>query len=156
MKFVLIRETMFVKVALRDAKVVSTKSVSSCKKLLTTQVENLEAISHFKTKHLVLWTSPKTLKTQRKNRLKEVGIRSGLTLTKVELSCVKCFHASVSSLSCLSHRCKQWQEKMGDWIGNFWLVWKRTIRSESTQDKAGSLPPASRDYVMLFVIFLKS
>ena len=45
---------MFVKVTLRDAKVVSTKSVSSCKKLLTTQVENLDAISHFKTKHLVL------------------------------------------------------------------------------------------------------
>ena len=28
-------------------------------------------------------------------------------------------------------------------------------RSESTQDKAETLPPASRDYVMLFAIFLK-
>ena len=32
---------------------------------------------------------------------------------------------------------------------------QRTIRSESTQDKAKTLPPASRDYVMLFAIFLK-
>ena len=41
-----------------------------------------------------------------------------------------------------------------DWIENFRPVWQRIIRSESTQDKAGSLPPASRDYVMLFAIFL--
>ena len=27
---------------------------------------------------------------------------------------------------------------------------------QTTQDKAGFLPPASRDYVMLFAIFLKS
>ena len=43
-----------------------------------------------------------------------------------------------------------------DWIENFPPVCQRTIRSESTQDKAGSLRPASRGYVMLFAIFLKS
>ena len=43
-----------------------------------------------------------------------------------------------------------------DWIENFPPVCQQTVRSESTQDKAGSLPPASRDYVMLFSIFLKS
>ena len=43
-----------------------------------------------------------------------------------------------------------------DSIENFPPVCQQTIRSESTQDKAGSLPPASRDYVMLFAIFLKS
>ena len=32
----------------------STKSVSRYKKLLITQVENLHAVSHFNTKHLVL------------------------------------------------------------------------------------------------------
>ena len=42
-----------------------------------------------------------------------------------------------------------------DWIENFRPVWQRTIRSESIQDKAGSLPPASWDYVMLFAIFSK-
>ena len=43
-----------------------------------------------------------------------------------------------------------------DWIENFPPVCQQTVRSESTQDKAISLPPASQDYVMLFVIFLKS
>ena len=43
-----------------------------------------------------------------------------------------------------------------DWIENFPPVCQQTVRSESTQGKAGSLPPASRDYVMLFSIFLKS
>ena len=43
-----------------------------------------------------------------------------------------------------------------DWIENFPPVSQQTVRSESTQDKAISLPPASQDYVMLFVIFLKS
>ena len=42
-----------------------------------------------------------------------------------------------------------------DWIENFQPVWQRTIRSESTQDKAGSLSPTSLDYVMLFAIFSK-
>ena len=43
-----------------------------------------------------------------------------------------------------------------DWIENFAPACQQTIRNESTQDKAGSLPPASRDYLMLFAIFLKS
>ena len=43
-----------------------------------------------------------------------------------------------------------------DWIENFPPVCQQTIRSESTQDQAESLPPASRDYLMLFAIFLKS
>ena len=71
--------------------------------LLTTQVENLHAISHFKTKHLVLWNTPKTLEPQWKNRLKELGrIRSGLRSQKVGLSRVKYFHAFVSSLNYVS------------------------------------------------------
>ena len=43
-----------------------------------------------------------------------------------------------------------------DWIENFPPVYHQTMRSEPTQDKAGTLPPASRDYVMLSAIFLKS
>ena len=50
---------------------------------------------------------------------------------------------------------KEDEGAMRDWIENFRLVCQRTIRSESTGDKAGSLPPASRDYVMLFAIFFK-
>ena len=133
----------------------STKCLSRYKKLLTTQVENLHAISHFNTKHLVLWTTPKPLEPQWKNRVKELGIRSGLHCSqKVELSHVKYFRAFISSVNCLPYRWKQWQEKMRDWIGNFWPVWQRT-RSESTQDKARSLPPASRDCHATCYIFKK-
>ena len=118
-----LREIMFVKVTLRDRmrKRTSTKSVSRYKKLLTEQVENLHAISHFNTKNFVLWTTPRTLEPQtpqRKNRLKELRIRSGLHSAvhsqRVKLSRVKYFHAFVSSLNCFPHRCKQWQEKMRD------------------------------------------
>ena len=42
-----------------------------------------------------------------------------------------------------------------DWIVKFLPVCQQTMRSELTQDKAVSLPPASRDYVMRFAIFLK-
>ena len=51
---------------------------------------------------------------------------------------------------------KEDEVAMKDWIENFRLVCQQTIRGESTRDKEGSLPPASRDYVMLFAIFLKS
>ena len=61
---------------------------------------------------------------QWKNRVKELGIRSGLHSQKVELSRVKYFHAFVSSLNCLSHRCKQWQEKMRGWKEDFWPFWR--------------------------------
>ena len=44
---------MFVKVTLRNAKEDVDKSVPGCKKLLTKQVENLHAISHFNTKHFL-------------------------------------------------------------------------------------------------------
>ena len=65
------------------------------------------AISHFNTKHLVLWTTPKTLESQWKSLLKELGIRSGLHSQTIELSRIKYFHGFVSSLNCLSYRCKQ-------------------------------------------------
>ena len=131
-----------------------TYAKSWYKKILTTQVENPHAVSHFNTKHLVLWTTPKTLEPQWGNRLKELRIRSGLHSRKVELSRVKYLYAFVVTLNCLFHRCKH-EVVMWDWIENFPPFWQRTIRSESSQDKAGSLPPASLDYVMLFAIFSK-
>ena len=50
----------------------------------------------FNTKHLVLWTTPKTLEIEWRNRLKELRIR------KVKLSLVKYFHAFVSTLDYVS------------------------------------------------------
>ena len=67
---------------------------------------------------------------------------------------------STMSLASVQTMTKEDEFGMGaDWIGNFRPVWQLPTRSKSTQDdKAGSLPPASRDYsyVMLFAIFLKS
>ena len=96
---------------------------------------------------------PKNLEKEWRNHLKELRIRSGLHSRKVELSHVKYFHAFVSTLNYVS------DVEMGvDWLQNFPPVCQQTIRRESTQDKAVSLPPASRDYsyAMLFAIFLKS
>ena len=131
-----------------------TYAKSWYKKIMTTQVENPHAVFHFNTKRLLLWTTPKTLEPQWGNRLKELRIQSGLHSRKVELSRVKYFYAFVITLNCLFHRCKH-EVVMRDWIENFPPFWQRTIRSESSQDKAGSLPPASWDYVMLFAIFSK-
>ena len=66
---------------------------------------------------------------------------------------------STMSLPSVQTMTKEDEFGMGaDWIGNFRPVWQPPTRSKSTQDKAGSLPPASSyySYVMLFAIFLKS
>ena len=120
-------------------------------------MENLHAVSHFNTKYLVLWTTPKTLEPPWRNRLKERRIRSGLHSRIVEFSRVKYFHTFVSSLNCVppigaNTDKRRWSCHEG-LDRTFDLCCQRTIRSESTRDKAGSLPPASRDYFMLFVIF---
>ena len=52
----------------------------------------------------MLWTTPKTLEIEWRNRLKELRIRSGLHSRKVELSriYVKYFHAFVSTFNYVS------------------------------------------------------
>ena len=120
-------------------------------------MENLHAVSHFNTKYLVLWTTPKTLEPPWRNRLKERRIRSGLHSRIVKFSRVKYFHTFVSCLNYVppigaNTDKRRWSCHEG-LDRTFDLCCQRTIRSESTRDKAGSLPPASRDYFMLFVIF---
>ena len=59
------------------------------------------------------------------------------------------------SLPSVQTMTKEDDVEMGvDWLQNFPPVCQQTVRRESTQDKVVSLPPASRDYVMLFAIFL--
>ena len=61
----------------------STKFVSRYKKLLTTQVENLHAVSHFNRKHLVLWTTyAQDFGTTVKESLKRTSSSKWATLTK--------------------------------------------------------------------------
>ena len=71
----------------------STKSVSRYKKLVTTQVENLHAVSHFNTKHLVFCTTPKSFRTTVKESLKR---------TTSSKWAVKYFHALVSTVNYVS------------------------------------------------------
>ena len=83
------------------------------------------------------------------------------TLKKSRIVPCQYYHASVSTLNYVSPISansdkRRWScDELRDWIYNFRLVWQRTIRSESTQDKAGSLPPASRDYVTICYLFKK-
>ena len=109
------------------------------------------AVSHFNTKHLVLWTMPKTLEPQWRNPWKNEEFEVGYTYEKSISNCpmsIKLSYLCQLTKLCVSHRCNQWQK-----VENFRLVFQRTIRSESTRDKAGSLPPASPNYVMLFANF---
>ena len=83
----------------------------------------------------------------------------GYTHEKSNCPVSKYFHAFVSTLNYVSPIgavTKEDEVVMRDRIDNFRPVWQQTIRSESTQDNAETLPPASRDYVILFVIFLKT
>ena len=84
---------------------------------------DLHVVSHFNTKHFVLWTTPKDLEQQWRNRLNELRIRRA-TLKKNRIvpceivSCL-CQHSQL----CLSHRCKQCQKKLKLW----WATGQRTF-----------------------------
>ena len=138
----------------------STKSVSRYKKLLTTQVENLLAVSHL-IQHKTF--SALSYAQDFGNRVKE-SVKRTTSSTFTEMSnCpmpnafIPLLALSTMSLPSVQTMTKEDEVGMGvDWRENFPPVYHQTIRSEPTQDKAGTLPSASRDYVMLSVIFLKS
>ena len=138
----------------------STKSVSRYKKLLTTQVEKVLGVSHL-IQHKTF--SALSYAQDFGNRV-EGSLKRTTSSTFTEKSnCpmsntfMPLLALSTMSLPLVQTMTKENEIGMGvDWIENFPPVCQQTIRSESTQDKAGSLPPASRDYVMLFAIFLKS
>ena len=140
----------------------STKSVSRYRKLLTTQVENLHAVSHFiQHKTLSALNYAQEFGNRVKESLKTATNSKWATFTKSRIVPCQILSAFVStlnmSLPLVQTMTKEDEVGMGvDWIENFPPVCQQTVRSESTQDKAGSLPPASWDYVMLFSIFSKS
>ena len=138
----------------------STKSVSRYKKLLTTQVENLLAVSHL-IQHKTF--SALSYAEDFGNRVKG-SVKRTTSSTFTEMSnfpmpntFMPLLALSTMSLPSVQTMTKEDEVGMGvDWRENFPPVYHQTIRSEPTQDKAGTLPSASRDYVMLSVIFLKS
>ena len=119
------------------------------KKLPTTQVENLRATSHF-TQHKTF--SALNYAQDFGNRLKESLKRTTnlkwATLTNCPMSntFMPLLALSTMSLPLVQTMTKENEIGMGvDWIENFPPVCQQTIRSESTQDKAGSLAPSSWD-----------
>ena len=107
MEFVLIRETMFVKVTLRDAKVDVDKVCIEVQKTSDKAGGKPRRDFLVQSKTFSALNQSQDFENTAKEPLKRTRNSKWVTLTKVELSCVKCFHASVSSLNCLSHRCKQ-------------------------------------------------
>ena len=138
----------------------STKSVSRYKKLLTTQVENLLAVSHL-IQHKTF--SALSYAQDFGNRVKGSVKRTTSSIFTEMSNCpmpntfMPLLALSTMSLPSVQTLTKEDEVEMGvDWRENFPPVYHQAVRSEPTQDKAGTLPPASRDYFMLSVIFLKS
>ena len=66
-------------------------------------MENLHAVSHFNTKHLVLFTTPKSFRTTVKETLKRTTSSKWATLTKSRIvRRVKYFHALACTLNYVS------------------------------------------------------
>ena len=101
----------------------STKSVSRYKKRLTTQLENLHAISHFNTKHLVLLNYAEDFGNTVKELLKRTRNSKWTTLTKSRI--VPCqilswfCQQSQLSLPSVQTVTKEDEVVMRDWIETF-------------------------------------
>ena len=111
-------------------------------------------LTSFNTKHLAL-----NYAQAFENRMKESLKKTKKSNCPMSNTFMPLLALSTMSLPSVQTMTKEDEFGMGaDWIGNFRPVWQPPTRSKSTQDKAGSLPPASSDYsyVMLFAIFLKS
>ena len=138
----------------------STKSVSRYKKLLTTQVENLLAVSHLiQHKTFSALSHAQDFGNRVKGSVKRTtsSIFTEMSNCPMPNTFMPLLALSTMSLPSVQTLTKEDEVEMGvDWRENFPPVYHQAVRSEPTQDKAGTLPPASRDYFMLCVIFLKS
>ena len=94
--------------------------------------------------------------------VKEVRIRSGLRSRKSNCPVSNTFGqplsvlSSIRSLPSVQTVTREDEVVIRDWLDNFRPVWQRTIRSKSTQDKAGSLPPASWECHSICFLFKKA
>ena len=138
----------------------SSKSVSRYKKLLTTQVEKLLAVSHLiQQKTFSALGYAQDFGNRVKGSLKRTTSSTFTEMSNCPMpnTFMPLLALSTITLPSVQTMTKEDEVGMGvDWIENFPPIYHQTMRSEPTQDKAGTLPPASRDYVMLSAIFLKS
>ena len=116
--------------------------------LLTTQVENLHAVTHFKHETSSVLNYAQDFGTIVKESLKRTTKWAAkyythdksyypVPDTSMSLSAI-----STMSLPAVQTVTKEDEVVMRDWMENFRPVQQRTVRSETTKDKGGSLPPA--------------
>ena len=118
------------------------------KTLLTTEVENLHAVSHFKNETFSTLQYAMDFGTIAKESLKRVSkwaakyfthpasyypvLQTGMLLGDIK------FMSPLPSKTLPNRE----EDAMRRWVDNFRPVRQRTVRSETTKDKAGALPPA--------------
>ena len=116
--------------------------------LLATQVENLHAVSHFKHETFSVIQYAIDFGTISKESLKRItkwGAKyythpSSYTVTQTGMSFKEVQFMTPLPCEGLS---KEDEEITKEWLENYRPVRQRTVRSETTKDKAGALPPAA-------------
>ena len=107
-----LRETMFVKVALREAKEDVDKVCIEVQKTFDNAGGKPTRDSSLQHKTFSALNYAQDFGTTVKESLKRSRNSKWPTLTKSRIVPCKYFHGFVSSLNCLSHRCNQWEKKM--------------------------------------------
>ena len=116
--------------------------------LLTTQVENLHAVSHFKHETFSALNYSQDFGTIEKESLKRITKWAAKYFTHdrsyypVPDTSMPLSALSTMALPAVQRVTKEDEAAMKEWMENCRPVRQRTVRSETTKDKAGALPPA--------------
>ena len=116
--------------------------------LLTTQVENLHAVSHFKHKIFSVLQYAQDFGTIAKESLKGTTFWPGKYFTHdrsyytVPESTMPLSAVSFIAPLPAKQVTPETERQMKEWLENYRPVRQRTVRSETMKDKAGTLPPA--------------
>ena len=120
--------------------------------LLTTQVENLHAVSHFKHETCSALNYSQDFGTIVKESLKRITKWAAKYFTHdksyypVPGTSMPLSALSTMALPAVQRVAKEDEAVMKEWMENYRPVRQRTVRSETTKDKAGALPPAVSGY----------
>ena len=116
--------------------------------LLTTQVENLHAVSHFKHETFSALNYSQDFGTIVKESLKRITKWAAKYFTHdksyypVPDTSMPLSALSTMALPAVQSLTKEDEAVMKEWMENYRPVRQGTVRSETTKDKAGALPPA--------------
>ena len=116
--------------------------------LLTTQVENLHAVSHFKHETFTVLQYAQDFGTIVKESIKRTSRWAAKYYTHdrsyypVPQSAVPLSSVATMTLLPSEGITPGMEEQIREWLESYRPVRQRTVRSETTNDKAGALPPA--------------